>query len=435
MEEARHPFAFREYRLFWTARLCVSLAQNALIVIIGWQAYDIAREIMELKAASLQLGLIGVAQFAPLLVLTPFSGWLADRVDRRALVRGCIAAQAGCALLLCGLTALDAVSVPRLLMISVILGVARAFYGPAQNAIGPNLVPLATLPRAIPLNSIANRTGAILGPAAAGYLYLVAAPLPYAVSAFLFAVAVCGAFLLRPLAPLVFDASVGPLRQIMEGARYIRGNQIVLGAILLDLFAGLFGGIGALLPIFARDILHVGAAGLGHLHAASAIGALSAALWFSQRPLRDGIGVKMLIAVILFGVAITIFGVSTWIPLSLACLVLMGAADMISVFVRQSLIQLLTPNELRGRVGAVSTLSISASNELGDAKAGFLAALIGPVAAVASGGIGVIVIAMFFGRYFPALRNARRFETSLGASPDPAVSCRSLPTGPTAAKS
>lgn len=411
MNEQRHPFAFRDYRLFWCVRLCVSLAQNCLIVIIGWQTYDIARATMGLQEASLQLGLIGLAQFAPMLLLTPISGWVADRIDRRILVRVCIAVQAGCALVLAALTVTEAASVKALLVIAAVLGGGRAFYGPAQNAIGPNLVPLAVLPRAIPLNSIANRAGGILGPAAGGYLYVVSAPWPYLASGGLFAVALICALFLKPLARMAFDQSAGPWSQILEGARHIRGNQIILGAILLDLFAGLFGGVGALLPVFARDILQVGASGLGHLHAAAAVGALMAALAFTHRPISQGIGEKMLGSVVVFGAAIILFGVSRWVPLSLACLVVMGAADMTSVFVRQSLIQILTPNELRGRVGAVSTLSISASNELGDAKAGVLAAMVGPVAAVVAGGIGVLAAVALCRRYFPALGKVERFET------------------------
>jgi MFS family permease len=411
MNEQGHPFSFRDYRLFWLVRLCVSLAQNGLIVIIGWQTYDIARTTMGLRDASLQLGLVGLAQFAPMLLLTPVSGWVADRIDRRVLVRICIAGQACCALALSVVTLTGAVSVAALLIIAVVLGVGRAFYGPAQNAIGPNLVPLAVLPRAIPLNSIANRAGAIIGPAAAGYLYVASPPLPYLASAGLFALALTSAFFLKPLAPIEFDRSIGPMRQLLEGIRYIRGNQIVMGAILLDLFAGLLGGVGALLPVFARDILQVGASGLGHLHAAAAVGALMAALAFAHRPISQDIGAKMLGSVVVFGGAIILFGVSRWVPLSLACLAVMGAADMTSVFVRQSLIQILTPNELRGRVGAVSTLSISASNELGDAKAGMLAAVIGPVAAVVAGGIGVLVAVALCRRYFPALSTVESFET------------------------
>lgn len=405
-----HPLRIRDYRLFWIVRLCVSLGQNALIVIIGWQVYDIARGTMGLKEASLQLGLIGLIQFAPILFLTPVSGWVADRLDRRTLVQACIALQMACAAALASLTALGLVTIPALLGIAMILGVGRAFYGPAQNAIGPNLVPLSVLPRAIPLNSIANRTGAIVGPAAGGYLYVVAAAQPYAAGAGVFLLALICALGLKPLARLTPDRSVRPLRQILEGVRYIRSNQIVLGAMLLDLFAGLLGGVGALLPIFARDILHVGPAGLGHLHAAAAFGALTAALAFAHRPISKAVGAKMLMSVVVFGAAIVVFGLSRWPVLSLVCLAAMGAADMISVFVRQSLIQILTPNGLRGRVGAVSTLSISASNELGDAKGGMLAAAVGPVPAVVLGGIGVIVTVLVFARAFPALRKVQTFE-------------------------
>jgi MFS family permease len=410
MLDERHPFAFRDFRLFWVARLCVMLAQNCLIVIVGGQVYDLARASMGLNEAALQLGFIGLAQFAPMLLLTPVSGWLADRFDRRLIVQLCIAAQAGCALALAWLAMSGAISLPSLFVLATLLGVGRAFYGPAQNAMGPNLVPLSVVPRAIPLNSIANRTGAILGPAAGGYLYVASSVAPYVVSAFLFSAALFCALLLKSLPPLTLNQSIGPLQQLLQGIQYIRRNQIVMGAISLDLFAGLLGGATALLPVFARDILHVGPTGLGHLHAAPAAGALLAALWFAHRPLRDNVGVKMLISVAVFGAATIAFGFSRWMPLSLFCLVVLGASDMISVFVRQSLIQILTPNELRGRVGAASTLSIAASSELGDAESGLVAALIGPVAAVVVGGVGAIVIAALWSRWFPELRTARRFE-------------------------
>ena len=396
--------------MFWVARLCVMLAQNCLMVIIGWQVYDLARATMGLNEAALQLGFVGLAQFAPMFVFAPITGWLVDRYDRRLIVQLCIAAQAGCALALAWLTVSGAVSLPSLFLVAMVLGTARAFYGPAQVAIGPNLVPLSVVPRAIPLNSIANRTGAILGPAAGGYLYVAAHASPYVASAVLFGAALVCTFLVKPLPIPKFDRGVSPMQQLLEGVRYVRGNQIVFGAISLDLFAGLLGGATALLPVFARDILHVGPTGLGHLHAAPAVGALLAAFWFAHRPLREDVGAKMLVAVAVFGFATIVFGFSRWMPLSLLCLTILGAADMISVFVRQSLIQILTPNELRGRVGAVSTLSIAASSELGDAESGLVAALIGPVAAVGAGGVGGVAVACLWWRWFRALRAARGFE-------------------------
>jgi hypothetical protein len=201
-----------------------------------------------------------------------------------------------------------------------------------------------------------------------------------------------------------------PWQQMIEGLRYVRHNRLVLGAISLDLFAVLLGGATAMLPVYARDVLHAGPAGLGHLRAAPAVGATLTAAYFAFRPLKSEVGLKMLGAVGLFGVATIIFGLSTSMPVSLACLTVLGAADMFSVYVRQSLIQLYTPDEMRGRVGAVSSLFISASNELGEAESGFLAALIGPVAAVVAGGVGAILVVGIWARRFPELRLAKSFD-------------------------
>ena len=225
----------------------------------------------------------------------------------------------------------------------------------------------------------------------------------------LFTVSFISLMMIGPIPRTSLDRKANPWRQMIDGLHYVRQNQLVLGAISLDLFAVLLGGATAMLPIYARDILHVGSGGLGILRLAPAVGAVGMAAWFAYRPLKNNVGVKMLMAVGVFGTATIIFGFSRWLPLSLACLVMLGAADMLSVYVRQSLIQLYTPNEMRGRVGAVSTLFISGSNELGEAESGFLAAAIGPVAAVVGGGIGAILVTLLWSRLFPALKNARTF--------------------------
>jgi MFS family permease len=266
------------------------------------------------------------------------------------------------------------------------------------------------LPKAIAMSSIAWQSGAIAGPALGGYLYAVAPHLPYTVAASLFSVALLCLFLIGAKPRSTMDRDQNPWKQMIDGLGYVRQNRLVLGAISLDLFAVLLGGATAMLPIFARDILHAGPTGLGHLRAAPAVGATLTAIWFSFRPLKINVGVKMLAAVVVFGAATVLFGLSRSMPLSLACLALLGAADMFSVYVRQSLIQLHTPDAMRGRVGAVSSLFISASNELGEAESGFLAALIGPVAAVIGGGLAAIGITLLWARWFPELRLARTFE-------------------------
>jgi MFS family permease len=408
----QHPFAFRDFRYFWTARLCSTLAQNAMVVVIGWQVYDIARQSMGIKAAAFQLGLVGLLQFVPLFALTLVTGWTADRVDRRLISRACLTLLLFCAGVLAWLSWSGHIALPSLFAIAVLLGVARAFSGPALNALGPNLVPPGVLPRAIATNSIATRTGAILGPAAGGYLYAWAPEMPYLAATGLFALSLFCAFMIGPVARTMMDRSRNPWRQMVEGLSYVRGNRLLLGAISLDLFAVLLGGATAMLPVFAYDILHVGPSGLGHLRAAPAVGAMAVAFWFSWRPLRNHVGTKMLVSVAVYGAATMGFGLSRWVPLSLGCLVLLGAADMFSVYVRQSLIQLSTPNAMRGRVGAVSSLFTSASNELGEAESGFLAALIGPVAAVVAGGAGAVVVTLLWAKWFPALRGARNFDVT-----------------------
>jgi MFS family permease len=296
-----------------------------------------------------------------------------------------------------------------LFTVAALLGVARAFAGPALQAMSPNLVPPPSLPTAIALSSIAWQGGSVVGPALGGYLYAAGRWVPYATSATLFIAAFTALLVIRPL-PRAALKRGNPWRQMIEGLHYVRRNRLVLGAISLDLFAVLLGGATAMLPVFARDVLHVGAAGLGDLRAAPACGAAITALYFAVRPLRRNVGVKMLAAVGVFGVATVLFGLSRSMPLSLACLAALGAADMLSVYVRQSLIQLYTPDAMRGRVGAVSSLFVSGSNELGEAESGLLAALVGPVTAVIAGGVGAVLVTLAWSRLFPELRRARSFE-------------------------
>jgi MFS family permease len=360
-------------------------------------------------AAAFQLGLIGVVQFVPLLALTLVVGWTADRVDRRWIARCAILLECACAATLALLAWHDATTLPALFGVAALLGVARAFAMPAQQALAPNLVPAAILPTAIAMSSIGWQIGAITGPPLGGYLYAVGHAAPYAMSAALFFIALMAMMMIRPVPRTNLDRGGNPWRQMVEGLHYVRRHRLVLGAISLDMFAVLLGGATAMLPVFARDILHIGPEGLGHLRMAPALGAAVTAIWFARRPLKHNVGMKMMLAVGVFGAATIIFGFSRWLPLSLACLAVLGAADMLSVYVRQSLIQLYTPNEMRGRVGAVSTLFVSGSNELGEAESGFLAALIGPVAAVVAGGVGAIMIVCLWWRWFPELKNARTF--------------------------
>lgn len=404
------PFKIRDFRYYWLARLTATIGQMAMVIVIGWQVYDIARETMGIKEATLRLGVIGLVQFVPLFALTLITGWTADRVDRRWVARASVALELGCAAALAWFAVRGSTSLTALYAVAALLGVARAFAGPALGALAPNLVPRDVLPRAIALSSIAWQTGAIAGPAVGGYLYAWSPEAPYLGSALLFAISLGALLAIRPVARPDHGERLNPWAEMIEGLRYVRHNRLVLGAISLDLFAVLLGGATAMLPVFARDILHAGPEGLGHLRAAPAVGATLTAAFFAIRPLRSNVGMKMLVAVGIFGAATVVFGLSRSMPLSLACLALLGAADMFSVYVRQSLIQLYTPDTMRGRVGAVSSLFISASNELGEAESGFLGALIGPVASVVAGGVGAIIVVGTWSWWFPELRRARTFE-------------------------
>ncbi|HEY0013403.1 MAG TPA: MFS transporter [Allosphingosinicella sp.] len=406
-----HPFRIRDFRFYWAARLSATLALSAMMLIISWQVYDVARTGgMSMSAAAAQLGLIGLIQFVPLFALTPITGWTADRLDRRHIARATLAMQIVGAAVLAWATWSGTPSLTILFSVAFLTGIVRAFSGPALGALAPNLVPAKTLPRAIALSSISWQAGMVAGPGLGGYLYDWRPEASYLAATALFAIALLCLFAIGPVARPAVVRGRHPIRQMIDGLTYVRTNRLVQAAITLDLFAVFLAGATALLPIYARDILKVGTEGLAQLGAAPALGAVVTAFFFSFRPLRTNVGVKMLAAVVVFGVATVAFGLSTWMPLSLAALFVVGSADMFSVFVRQSLIQLYTPDAMRGRVGAVSQLTISASNELGEAESGFLAAAVGPVAAVVGGGIGAILVTLLWAKWFPELRLARSFD-------------------------
>ena len=407
----RSPLRIANFRAYWFSRLSMTLAQYAMMLIIGWQTYNIARDGgMGVGAASGQLALIGLLQFVPLFLLTPFSGWAADHFDRRNIARLTVLAQLGCAATLAWLTTSDNLTLPTLFSVAVVLGIVRAFNGPALSALAPNLVPKSILPNAIALSSIAWQVGMIVGPAIGGYTYAIFPALPYFVALGLFACSLVALSFIGRVPQPPREANRRPIHQMVEGLRYVVRNKMVLGAITLDLFAVFLAGATALFPVYARDILEVGETGLAQLAMAPAVGAALTALWFSFRPLKTNVGPKMLLAVAVFGLATIIFGLSQSMPLSLAMLFIVGAADMFSVYIRQSLIQLHTPDDKRGRVSSVSLLTISASNEFGDFFSGSLAFLVGPVLAVVGGGVGAIVTVALWAKIFPVLRTTRTFD-------------------------
>ncbi len=412
MTEPTSPLQIPDFRLYWIARFSAVLATMGMVVIIGYQVYDVARADygMSIREAALQLGLVGLAQFVPLFLLTPVAGWVADRFERRSVARLANAIDMIVALGLGWLTHNDAITLPILFLFAALHGVARVFVGPAMSAIGPNLLPPALLPRGIAMSSIAWQSASVGGPALAGLLYGENPAAPYWFAAGGLLVATLALTPIRRIVPPAMAADVHPIQQMKDGLIYVRDHRFLLGAITLDLFAVLLGGATALLPVFARDILNVGAEGLGQLRAAPAVGAAIVALWFAFRPLQNNVGIKMLGAVVGFGIATVVFGLSKSMMLSMGALVTLGAFDMLSVYVRSSLVQLYTPDTMRGRVSAASGLAISSSNELGEVQSGLAAALLGPVGAVVFGGIGAMGIAVVWAYIFPELRRARTFD-------------------------
>ena len=406
------PFVHRDFRLYWVARFAAVMATMSMIVIIGYQLVVIAIDDygMSQREAGLQLGLLGLFQFIPLFLLTPVAGWAADRFERRTVARIANVADMGVAIALGIATMNDWLTIPLLFCFAAAHGIARVFVGPAMSAMVSNVVPANILPRAIAFNSIAWQSASVIGPALAGFMFEANNALPYWFSASMLAITFIALTLMKPIHAQNRDTQTHPVRQMIEGLKYTWNERFLLGAITLDLFAVLLGGATAMLPLYAHTILDVGADGLGWLRAAPALGAAIMALWFAVRPLRHNVGIKMLWAVVVFGLATICFGLSKNFALSVAALAVLGAADMLSVYVRSSLVQLNTPDAMRGRVSSASTLAISASNELGEMQSGLAAALIGPVGAVVFGGIGAIFVTGLWAYMFPELRNARTFE-------------------------
>lgn len=399
---SRQPYLF-----FLAGRFLGTLATGAQSVVIAWEVYEIARETMSVAEASLAVGMIGLAQFLPLFALTLLAGETADRHDRRRILAVCFVGQLLTSAALAGRAHFEG-ELWLVFVLSAGFGCARAFFHPAASALGPMLVPPALLPRAIATNSVAAQLASVLGPALGGLLCAASPVIAYATCVGLFATAAACALLIRGETRPPFEPGRSRVAQIREGLGYVWANKLVLGAISLDLFAVLLGGATALLPVFARDVLGVGPEGFGVLRSAPAIGAVVVAGYLAFRPIRSRAGVKMLLAVGLFGLMTLVFAISRSYPLSVVALAVLGGADMVSVFTRQSLVQISTPDRMRGRVSAVSTLFIGASNELGEFESGVVARLLGPVGAVAFGGVGAMVVTAVWAWLFPSLRKADR---------------------------
>ncbi|NRF68021.1 MFS transporter [Aquincola sp. S2] len=390
----RQPDFFR----FWSARLAATAASQMMMVALGWQMYD-------LTGSAWDLGLIGLAQFVPALLLALPAGHAIDRSDRKRVLAASMAVQLGVALLLAIGSWQHALGRGSLLLLSMLLGGVRAFQMPASQALLPQLVPTEVLPRALALSSSALQGAIIAGPALGGLLYGAGAEVVYGVSAAGFALSALAIAALHPR-PAVLAREPMSMRSMLAGLHFIVERKVILGAVALDLFAVLLGGATALLPIFAKDILHVGPTGLGLLRGAPAVGALVMSLALARWPIERRCGTWLLGAVAAYGVTMVAFGLSRWFWLSLLALAVSGAVDMISVVIRHTLVQLETPDAMRGRVSAVNSVFIGASNQLGEFESGAVAAWLGPVASAVTGGIGTLLVVLTWIRLFPAL--ARR---------------------------
>jgi MFS family permease len=402
-------FKHRAFALFWWARMFSTLAVQAESVTIGWQVYTVARQARSVEQSALLVGMVGLAQFVPLFLLALIAGATADRSDRRVILLACTGVEIGCALALATLSMHTRPSLVAIFAIAGVFGASRAFLSPASAAMGPMLVPREVLPLAISRNSLGDQAGLVIGPWVGGALCAVSPAIAYGGATLLYGAAAVALLLMRGNTRPERQAG-SRLEQIREGLAYVWTNKIVLGAISLDLFAVLLGGATALLPVFASDVLKVGAHGFGVLRSGPAIGAAAMAFALSRWPLQRRAGRWMFAGVAAFGVATLVFAVSKSMTVSLIALGALGAADMISVYVRQCLVQIVTPDHMRGRVSAVAGLFIGGSAELGEFETGVVARLLGPVGAAIFGGMGSLVVTGAWSRMFPSLRKADRLD-------------------------
>lgn len=393
-------FANPGFAAYWLALLLTGFAIQIQTVAVGWYVYDLTRNPFD-------LGLVGLSQFLPALLLVLVTGQVADRFSRRSIMGVCLFAMAAASVGLLVVTALRLPVVWPIFVAISLFGAARAFYNPARLSILPNLVPRTHLANAIAIISASNQAAFICGPVAGGLLYVLGAEVAYGVAVGFLALSGVIVLVALPRPARAGDRAPPNWRTLVAGFAYIWTNKPLLGAISLDLFAVLFGGALALLPVYARDILEVGPAGLGLLKAGPAIGGLAVATLLMLRPIRNHAGLLLFLCVAGFGLATFVFALSTVLWLSVAMLVLIGGFDMVSVNIRTVLVQLWTPDEVRGRVTAVNQVFIGASNEVGAFRAGTMALWIGPVAAVALGGVAILGVAGLWYRAFPQLRGVR----------------------------
>ena len=392
----RVAFQHADFRVFWLARVLGVFAIDMQITAVSWQVY-------QLTGKPLDLGLVGLTQFAPFFCLFLVAGTVADRYQRKRIMSACVTLQTLCAVAFFAMTATGQADFSTILAILVFLGIARTFQSPAQQAIVPLLVPKEHFANAVAWTSSGFQMARIAGPGIAGIMIVAGEQWVYGTAVILFFCSTALTFLIKTNTQIISTAPI-TIENILAGLKFIMKRQIIIGAIGLDLFAVLLGGATALLPIFATDILNVGAAGFGALRAMLTVGAFAGALFLTQVPIRRHAGKSLLIAVAIFGLGIIVFGISTSFWLSLTALFVLGAADSVSIFVRNNLVQIITPDDMRGRVSAVSSVFVGASNEVGEFESGVTAEWWGVVPAVVVGGIGTIFIAGLFAKIFPQLR-------------------------------
>ena len=394
----------RDFALLWVTNILTGLATQMILVAVGWQVYAIHRDPFD-------LGLIGLVEFVPLLLLALPAGQLADVVPRRLIIAISLALEIAIAVLLLLVTISGERTLWPYLALAAASGVAAGLSAPALRALLPELVPAELMAGAMAVRSVGWQISVVAGPALGGIVFSISPTLLYALSASLFVAGLGCVLALRKRPAARVPGSEAPgFSGLIGGIRFLARTRMVLGAILLDLFAVLFGGAIALAPVFARSILHVGPIGLGALRTAPAVGALAAALMLTRRPLRTSAGPTLLVVVAAFGVCMIVFGLSRWLPLSLLALAVSGFVDMVSVNIRSTTVALVTPNQLRGRVTAVEMVFISASNELGAFESGVVASVVGTTTCVVAGGVATIGIALSWTRLFPSLAKLGRLE-------------------------
>jgi MFS family permease len=410
-------FQIPNYRKFWVARQLIAGARQMVTIVVGWQVYDVARRSLaeggfgwdEPQSAFL-VGLVGAAQFVPIFLLSLFGGQAADRMDRKQILQMCQSVRVIAILLLCLTPFLGGEAAMGLLFgCSIVMGAVNAFVPAASNSFYPTLVPRSLLPSAVVWNSIGAQSARIAGPVGGGLLLIPGEQYAYGTSAIMITLALIAVAGIDAPHQAKNKGARG-IEMIMEGLRYIRSNRLVLGAITLDFVVVFFAGSVALLPVFARDILHVGEEGYGLLRAAPAAGATLVSVMLAIWPIRRRIGLWMFASVFVFGFSVLAFGLSASFWFSMAMLVIYGGSDMISMYIRQSLIQLSTPDDMKGRVSAVSSVFVSGTNELGEFQSGIAARLLGPVTAVVVGGAIAVGASGLWLKLFPSLRNAERFR-------------------------